>query len=46
MKTITAILNFLGIRTKKQKQVTANRSAGQKAGWVKRKAKEVPHDVQ
>ena len=46
MKTVTAILNFFGIRTKKQKQATANRSAAQKAAWVKRKTKEVAHDVQ
>lgn len=46
MKAIVRILNALGIKTPKQKQSTANRSAAQKAAWVKRKSNEVPHDVQ
>lgn len=46
MKTLTVILNFFGIRTPKQRRSTKNRSEGQKRGWAKRKAKNVPHDVQ
>lgn len=46
VKTIVAILNFFGIRTPKQRQSTTNRSEAQKKAWVKRKAKDVPHDVQ
>lgn len=47
MKTIIALLNFFGIRTARQRAITANRSAGAKMGWAKRKAKpEVPHDIQ
>lgn len=44
MKTLVRILNALGIKTPKQRRSTANRSAAQKAAWVKRKA--VPHDIQ
>ena len=47
MTLLTKILNFFGIRTPKQRRSAANRSAGQKRGWVKRKAKAaVPQDVQ
>lgn len=46
MKTLTAILNFFGIRTAKQKASTARRSAGAKAGWAKRKVKHPQDDVQ
>jgi hypothetical protein len=46
MTLLTKILNAIGIRTPRQRRSTANRSAAQKQAWVKRKAKEVPHDVQ
>jgi hypothetical protein len=47
MKTLTAILHFLRSLSPRRRQIHANRSAGAKKGWAKRKAKpEVPHDVQ
>lgn len=33
----TAILNFLGIRTTRQKEITLRRSNAAKAAWVHRK---------
>jgi len=46
MKILIAILNFFGIRTPRQRAIAAHRSVGARKGWEKRKAHEVPQDIQ
>ena len=43
MKTLIAILNFLGIRTPRQRAIKVHRSEGAKKGWVKRKDEQRLH---
>lgn len=50
MKTLTALfwalIDLLDPERARRMEIHKHRSEGAKKGWAKRKAKEVPHDIQ